>query len=613
MYGDYGNHRITDYDENYSQANGFPPEKSPLQRSQSISSRPTAKSIYQQRKAYAQELCSTDDLIQYHVEHLTTCDLDSNNMTSVDHCITKLKLLHAKGKIWGQDMLLQLIDTSFKMVDIETKDDLELFPIDAIQDSQAILNSCICNSLLALTIRDKNKRKTSVYMFQCEEVSADLIQTDIEKMIRGTKVELGKQDMLRNNLESMLPQHSRPPYGKSAMTPPPERWISPDYDKPPNPAMSEHGSWAEQQSRTPSEYGTKISNDDALMAQRNTEILNHVLDDLEKFNDKITEAIGSKEQKKKKKKKKKSKKNKELLPPKEEFEDCLQKIKYAFNLLSNLQDHLDTPSAADLVHVLFQILEFILSYIPSLDLAQNLITPFLIPPAIEFLASNTTAEEKEIWTSLGDAWNVSRSDWPNGDSFPKYIPTFYDGWEPPALQPLRAPTPNQSQSLERGHPREQMEDPRGAPFERSQKDPQFARAMYDFVKRNTRELSVMKGDFLEVLEATKQWWKVRNSSSHVGYVPSNIMQLVNREEPRPSHVNNPRGLPYSPYADACDLTVHSTPREVTTWLQMKDFSRLTVKSLGVLSGPQLLSLTKEEMKMISGNEGDFVYNEIHRG
>eukprot|EP00061_Rhincodon_typus_P015312 g42921.t1 len=95
-------------------------------------------------------------------EHLITCDLNSKEMATVDHCINKLKLLDAKGKIWGQDMILQLNDTIFKLVDIETK---------SIRDSQAILNSCIYNSVLAVTIKDRSKKNTSVFLFQCEEIS----------------------------------------------------------------------------------------------------------------------------------------------------------------------------------------------------------------------------------------------------------------------------------------------------------------------------------------------------------------------------------------------------------------------------------------------------------
>ncbi|XP_072336175.1 epidermal growth factor receptor kinase substrate 8-like protein 3b isoform X1 [Scyliorhinus torazame] len=621
MYGDYDNQRFPSYDENHSQTNGFPPEKSPFQRSQSTSKRPTAKTIYQQRKAYAQALSCKDNLVQYHVEHLITCDLDSKDMMTVDHCINKLKLLDAKGKIWGQDVILQVTQTTFKMAEIETKDDLELFPIEAVQDCQAISNSCTYESVLAVTIKDRAERSSSVYLFQCEEVSADLIQVDIVNMMKGKKEQQGNQDLLRSNLETILSQHPQPPYGKSAILPSQEKWIPPDYDRTVYSATSEHGSWKAQQTRTLPEYDSKYSNDDTeeaispiLIAQRQMDILNHVIDDIELFNNKIIQAINANPQKQQKKKNKKSKKHKEVLPPEEEYEDCLQKIKYAFNLISELEADLVEPSASDLVHILFEIIAFILKHIPRPDLAENVISPFLIPGAIQLLSSIISKKERDTWRSLGDTWKTPRSDWPNGASFQNYVPTFSSGWEPPNLQLGRSPMPSHHLSHESARPKEQMEDPYGAPFEnRSQKSSQLARATYDFTKRNTRELTVAKGDVLEVLEATKQWWKVKNSDGFIGYVPSNIMHLLNQEEMLPSHVDNHHGFQYPPDADSHDLTKYSTPYEVTTWLQTKGFSRLTVKSLGVLTGSQLLSLSKEELKMITERDGHIVYSEIHGG
>jgi len=49
---------------------------------------------------------------------------------------------------------------------------------------------------------------------------------------------------------------------------------------------------------------------------------------------------------------------------------------------------------------------------------------------------------------------------------------------------------------------------------------------------NQRELSVMKGDYLEVLNSEKKWWKARNSEAEVGFVPYTILKsLVYRDAP----------------------------------------------------------------------------------
>lgn len=54
-------------------------------------------------------------------QHLFTCGLDQKEVRSVDDCIARLKLLDAKGRVWGQDMILQVKDGSLQLTDIETK------------------------------------------------------------------------------------------------------------------------------------------------------------------------------------------------------------------------------------------------------------------------------------------------------------------------------------------------------------------------------------------------------------------------------------------------------------------------------------------------------------
>ncbi|KAK6025731.1 variant SH3 domain protein, partial [Ostertagia ostertagi] len=45
-------------------------------------------------------------------------------------------------------------------------------------------------------------------------------------------------------------------------------------------------------------------------------------------------------------------------------------------------------------------------------------------------------------------------------------------------------------------------------------------ATYDRVAQNAKELTVSRGEYLEVLEDTKNWWECRNVHQRVGYVPT---------------------------------------------------------------------------------------------
>ncbi|KAL2094165.1 hypothetical protein ACEWY4_011477 [Coilia grayii] len=58
------------------------------------------------------------------------------------------------------------------------------------------------------------------------------------------------------------------------------------------------------------------------------------------------------------------------------------------------------------------------------------------------------------------------------------------------------------------------------------------------------------------------------------------------------------------------ITQDSPPWEVKTWLNAKGFSKMTVSCLGILSGAQLFSLSKEELKAVCGDEGGRVYSQV---
>uniref|UniRef100_A0A3Q1IMP7 SH3 domain-containing protein n=1 Tax=Anabas testudineus TaxID=64144 RepID=A0A3Q1IMP7_ANATE len=58
------------------------------------------------------------------------------------------------------------------------------------------------------------------------------------------------------------------------------------------------------------------------------------------------------------------------------------------------------------------------------------------------------------------------------------------------------------------------------------------------------------------------------------------------------------------------LDYHSPPEEVAEWLRGKGFSEPTVLCLGVLTGAQLFSLNKEELRSVIPDEGARVYSQL---
>ncbi|XP_043932004.1 epidermal growth factor receptor kinase substrate 8-like [Protopterus annectens] len=346
--------------------------------------------------------------------------------------------------------------------------------------------------------------------------------------------------------------------------------------------------------------GRPLSNSDKEKAliQRDIDILNHVLNDIEEFSGKLQQDIGttnSKKSKKKKEKKKSKKKDGDSGIPDSAFIDIFQKIKYGINLLARLDSNIQNPSPEELVHVFFSTIPFIIQHCPSQDLAMGIVSPLLTKSGLQLLSSSLTKEEVNIWTSLGRAWSTPRSEWPNPESVPPYVPVFYDGWEPPVISP---PTERKMKDDQMSQRSQSLHS------DRMSDRMKMVQAMYDFNARNPRELTVQKGDVLEVLDENKQWWMVRNNRGDQGHVPSNILEPLdgNNGEIRvqnPLYSRNKSSMP--------ELTERSSTTDVTNWLKQNRFSAITVRCLSVLNGEQLLQLSRQEILSVCPEEGNEVY------
>ncbi|XP_074482068.1 epidermal growth factor receptor kinase substrate 8a isoform X3 [Sebastes fasciatus] len=563
----------------------------------------SAKALYEQRKHFTKtSINSLTDTSQYHVEHLTTFLLDrKDGMITVDDGVRRLRLLDAKGKVWTQEMLLQVEEKTVSLIDPETKNELENFPIGTIQHCQAVMNACSYDSILALVCKDSGQNKPDLHLFQCDDIKANLIQADVESAMIDAKG--GKAKKRPEALKMILKSEGIIPPPPAAPAPEPPATSNQVDVKSRAAAWS---AWTNEQQDY--EKQRQISEDDgpvemtAARVDRDVQILNHILDDIEFFVTKLQKAAEAFTELSKRKKVKKGKKKgpgegvltlRSKPPGEDEFIDCLQKFKHAFNQLGKLKDHIENPSAEDLLHFLFSPLRMVIQASGSVDLARSIVVPLLTREAIDFLHASGTAEERHVWVTLGDGWTKCRLEWPKDHYFPPCMLMFRDGWEPPAF-PAAAPSREQeltqlAESLANAeiHRQEELrtrleqsavqkfppadgyafsnssykrmqildQDSAMAAFkqavshhvDRSFDDDSriqptlFAKSKYDFVARNNTELSVLKDEVVEVLDDRKQWWKVRNGGGASGYVPNNILEITKavditgRGEPIYSH------------------------------------------------------------------------------
>ncbi|XP_019942363.2 epidermal growth factor receptor kinase substrate 8-like protein 3 isoform X2 [Paralichthys olivaceus] len=594
------------------QSNGYSSAVDDVSSQVSNVSRLSAKSIYLQRKMYAVSLNKMMDKFQYRVEHLFTCDLDGKELRSVSDCVERLKLLDGMGRVWGQNMMLGVRGVNLLLTDTDTKEELESLALSDIVELKAMLNTGIFNSLLTVSVQPGRKKTTTVYMFQCEEVRADYVQKDLsqalsrrrenpslytsqvkathkgENKCNAAKASEVEEEEEEEKGEKEEEKEEKEEKEEEKEVHEPELFVhheeeeeeaSPFREEVPLPQLS-------SAEKGPQRPYTELD--------RSVDILNHIVSDIEIFMGQVA-AVVSKNAKKKKKKKKG--KVMDGMPPAKEFAECLHKIKSGFNLLGELNGQINNPSAPEFVHAIFSSLAFVICQCPE-DLPQTIVAPLLTPQCIRFMSEEASPEEDQLWQSLGDAWNIPSTKWPEDDEdIPTYTLTFFGGWQPPEVSALSEPVSRQ-ESPQPAPSQTQKQQPLPQKARSGESKPRHMRVMYDFVKRNHIELTVTKGEMVELLDMSKQWWKVRNSRGEEGFVPNNVLVPHDEEQPDKETFGSPV------------LTKKSRPAEVKAWLEDKGFSKITVRCLGGLSGPMLLGMSREELKTVCPEEGGRVFFQL---
>ncbi|KAK2833622.1 hypothetical protein Q5P01_017511 [Channa striata] len=333
---------------------------------------------------------------------------------------------------------------------------------------------------------------------------------------------------------------SAPPPSVDARKPSGVRVMIPAGEQPPATAQSIHTNSGKANG------GSKTNQTSTLNAEREVELLNHCFDDVERFMSRLQQTaeaqsvLDQRRRNRSRKSKKKDNKEDDLLtmkavpPSQDEFVDIFQKIKYSFCLLHRLKSSISQPDAPQLLHHVFVPLILMVRTTGGPALGASVVSPAMTSGAVSFLQEHVTEQENELWTLLGPNWTSPRSDL--SVSVPPYLPVFLDGWQPrvsgssgqPMEDPieaehrqdaLRESGKAQTLSAQRvQHPDEV--DGNGLPPESER----LYCCSYDFVARNSSELSVLQGETLEVVESSKRWWKCRNRFDQIGFVPFNILE-----------------------------------------------------------------------------------------
>jgi len=249
-----------------------------------------------------------------------------------------------------------------------------------------------------------------------------------------------------------------------------------------------------------------------------------------------------------------------------DFITVFQKFKLAFNLLGRLHPDMRDPTASELTHHLCPPLAFLVDACQNLfdeQVQTEVATPFLTEAAINLLKSSLSSREMLIWEACGDYWKFPKSQF-EGSPVP-FKPIFSDGWspgyimfeedEPPkpsirrnhsqnsAKKQAQAPPPVAAQVSDTESDYGSVDSGAGVPRynDRGQEEYRdlliktgvaIALVTYSRAGANHKEMSVTKGEYLEIMNMDRKWWKVRNKSQEIGYVPFTILRMMIYRDPQ---------------------------------------------------------------------------------
>ncbi|CAH0562667.1 unnamed protein product [Brassicogethes aeneus] len=511
------------------------------------------------------------------IEHLATFTVtpETGIMYPADGMRRLLQLEKSNG-IWSQKMCLSLDNSWVLIMDFETGNVMERFPANSIQEPTAFTSQDpmdMYNNILVFIVGNaQQSHPPEMHIFQCQSISAQDLVEDLKQLRLGKAVS-------RSRKTSIPPPSHKPP----------QNIINPQRDHHARDYSHHHGSDSEVTANNDDSSSTtseKYERDVTVLNHCFDDIekfiarLQHA-----------AAAARELERRRKSRKSKKRDMGDGMLtmrtkpPPEKEFIDIFQKFKLSFNLLAKLKAHIHDPNAPELVHFLFTPLALIVeaSHDTYFDqhLPQNVFSPLLTREAVNLLMNCVTSKETELWHSLGNAWLMSRDQYKG--NVPPYNPVFMDGWSPdiidepessmdkyrdphdahysdyndyPSSQDILYDTrsndnhhhppdkerdlpPNIGDSTKSDISVDSIEnrgDDRGFPVNRNQetffeelqrRDANVVQVTYPRTANNEKELTVVRGEFLEILDNSRKWWKARNSRGQVAHVPHTIVAPYN--------------------------------------------------------------------------------------
>jgi epidermal growth factor receptor kinase substrate 8 len=502
------------------------------------------------------------------LEHLATFTVSpENDMLYPADGMRRLLAMEKTNGIWTQKMLMRLDRGLVNIMDHENKEVVERFPIHLVREPTAFTSNDpkeIYNNILIYIVGtrpEESPTPAEMHIFQCVNVRSRDVVEDLKHYMSGNK---------RNH-------NGGGGGGRGRHSPDfPEIKVG---DLSPYEGSLEGRGEPRLQAHRDQATGDETSSTSSDKYEKDVTFLNRCFDDIEKFIARLQHSAAAFRDLENRRRTRKSKKNnpgdgmlsmRAKPPPEAEFIDIFQKFKLSFNLLAKLKSHIHDPNAPELVHFLFTPLALIVDashdshYGPNLS--SKVMSPLLTANAIDLLVNCLTSKESELWHSLGESWYIPLEDWKG--FVPPFRPVFMDGYAPSVGHPEAGGSsggkaghihhhdvdevdePEFDQPPPDMYPQERMhkinvadvddiedadededdsslamaeDEQRGWLAELQRRGCRIVQVTYPRTANNEKELSVVRGEFLEVVDDTRNWWKTRNARGQLGHVPHTIV------------------------------------------------------------------------------------------
>ncbi|XP_017017717.1 epidermal growth factor receptor kinase substrate 8 isoform X1 [Drosophila kikkawai] len=451
----------------------------------------------------------------YALEHLATFKL--KNEAEIKQPKEKMKLLielDKTGGIWPHKMFMSFNGQWLVMLDSEMKE-IENFPGSLITEPTAFISEDpkeAYNNILIFSVPGISLGNTEMHIFQVADVSSVHLVEDLKTLSKGTPITVD-----RNKTPILLPK--------------PDRTHN-------HQAKDQYGIAA-----AVAEIAAEKNAMDKEQTERAVQVINHCFEDIERFMARLHYAAEALNELKLRKEQHNPHGEGLLVlrsrPPIEsEFHDILAKVKLALIYSVRLQNHFS--KSTDPVHNVFISLNTIVTvcndiYVDA-GLPEAVVNPLLRRETIAFLNGALDSNEKQLWQSLGPNWTVPKDQFKDHKS--SYHPIFYDDWSPdwvvdeevpylaPALKKTNTPSP-----LAVPIPIPPSPDGGNRTWlnRLESRNVKIAEVSYNKQPTNDKELKVTKGEYLEIIDDSRNWWKARNSYGNIGYVPHTVLTPYNFE------------------------------------------------------------------------------------